>query len=691
MTTKDFLLEIGTEELPPKEIKTISFALATMMEKKLQDFSLSYKASKIFSSPRRVAILINGLVERQPDLPLSVKGPSVGVAFDQDGKPTVAAQKFAASVQAEISQLERVEEKKGEFLYYKTIKVGQNTPSLLADIVADIIPKLPAKRAMFWGAHNGPWVRPLRWLLAIFGDQIVKLEVFGIKSSNQSFGHRFFHPEAITINQPSLYEELLATKARVMVDQEKRSQVILEQISSISGYKPIMQDDLLNEITNLVEWPGIFVGAFDQRFLKIPPEMLTTTLKNHQKCFSLVDQDNNLATKFVIVTNAISKEPQNIIKGFERVINARLLDAEYFYLQDLKEPLINNLAKLKKVSFQEGLGSLYDKTLRMVELAKFIASNVDGDQYIVEQASKLAKCDLVTQAVGEFPELQGVMGYYYSLKDNSQEVANAIKEQYLPRFAKDDLPTSSAGIILAIADRVDTLVGSFILGKAPTGDKDPLGLRRAALGIIRIIQEKGLSLDLPFLLEKSSALYQHQHKNGSKAQAEILTFIYDRLQNIYLEEGKNISIFKAVLAKSPADLIDFKRRFVALDEFIALPEAGNLIETYKRIKNILEKGDNIPSPEINLSLLLEEEKMLVDIANSYQDEILVLYHKKEYCKLLNKLLLFKLPLENFFSQVMVMDENQNLRHNRLNILKMIFQLFGLIADLSFLISGSGAK
>ena len=693
-TCSNFLLELGTEELPPLEISNLVTALTSSLSNRFASLGLSYTASRTFASPRRLAVLFTGLVTRQPDQIVELRGPSMAVAFDQAGQPTMAALKFAAKCNTDLSKLQKIENNKGVFLYYRNRVTGSSTMDLLPSIIIDSIVNLSCKKAMYWGNHIGPFTRPLRWIVALLGDTIVDFELWGIKAGRETLGHRSLRSPSIVIAEAANYEQSLVTVGHVMADPAKRCQMVMDDIQKNLTDDLSIDEELLAEVINLVEWPHVTVGTFEERFLQIPQEVLTTTLKNHQRCFASLEH-GELKNRFFMISN-LDDTKKNIVRGCERVIAARFSDAAYFYKLDLQQPLHNNLEKLKGVTFQDGLGSLYDKTMRLVVSMKFIALKLNLDSEIAQRAALLAKCDLVSAMTGEFPELQGIMGYYYALQQNeSQEIALAIKEHYLPRFAKDDAAASEYGIALALVDRVDTLVGLFALNKMPTGEKDPLGLRRTALSIVRTILDRNVVLDLRELIEYSCEYYNSLCKNRQQLTEQLLTFIYDRLQHLYLERGENINVIRAILATFPVDLADFTKRLKAVNNFIQLPTASDLLELYKRVYNILRAAkilrtaslaeDWLPNGEL---LQKEAERDLTQILVKLSDEISDLYHGSNYGEILAKLLMFKEPLSYFFDKVMVMVDDQELRNHRLAMLKKIHGLFSIVADFSFLISGS---
>ncbi len=688
-TPKDFLLEIGTEELPPREIDTLASSLRQIMETKLHSLGLNYESAKVFSTPRRLAVLITKLILQQPDQIVERKGPPLAIAFDTSSKPTLAALKFAEKCQTDLANVETIEERGEKFLYYKNITPGIATYKLLPDIILESITKLHCRKPMYWGNHYGPFARPIRWLVALFGNEIIPLELWGVEASNKTQGHRAYLNNPLVITEALNYEELLEFAGHVTVDPVKRRQKITVAISELLGQTPLdLDEELLVEVVNLVEWPHVALGCFDKRFLAMPREVLMATLKNHHRCF-VVPDGNGIKNQFLIVSNTIDLL-NNISRGFEKVIAARLTDAEYFYKLDLRQPLSSNLEKLAQITFQEGLGSLYDKAQRLVMLAEFLAATLAMESDLAGRTALLAKCDLATTMVGEFPELQGTMGFHYALRQNEPAaVALAIREHYLPRFAKDQLATSKLGQIIAIADRIDTLVGLFILGKVPTGEKDPFGLRRAALGLIKTILHGEFSLNLITLIAKSCATYGTKCANPKIVEQQLLTFIYERLQNLCLENGEEISVVRAILATSPSDLLDFTKKLAALGNFFRLPSATSLLESHRRIHNILNK--NIPTQQQPWTKQLFEdsaEKNLAHCITSLKGEIIDLNHRGCYKELLEKLLLLVDPLDQFFAKVMVMTENEKIRHNRLAMLKDIYILFNTLADFSHLISSS---
>ncbi|MEI8054700.1 MAG: glycine--tRNA ligase subunit beta [bacterium] len=677
---KDFLFEIGTEELPPERISELVASLAANIEKGLKEHELTYSKIKTYSTPRRIAVLVTSLITCQPDQLFELRGPSVEIAFDKNNKPTLAAEKFAKTCGITVDQLGYIEDKKGKFLFCKVTKAGKTTADLLPEIVITSIKKLPITRPMRWGDSKIFFVRPVHWVVMLFGEEIISTEVLGVKTSNQTFGHRFHYPQAIIIPEAGQYEELLENIGFVIAESTKRRRKICEQIAAnVKTGSAIINENLLNEVTDLVEWPVVLIGSFDSHFLEMPQEVLITLMEKQQRYFPITDRAKKLLPQFVIISNIESKNQARIIAGNERVIRARLTDAEYFYRNDLRSNLISHSEKLKSVVFQAKLGSLYDKTLRLKNLAGFIAAKIKANVEHAKRAAELSKCDLMTSMVWEFPELQGIMGDYYARGREPEIVATAIQEQYLPRFSQDEIPISNIGCALALADRVDNLIGLFSINKIPSGEKDPFGLRRAATGIVRIILEKNLELDLKELLEQARLNYAIAFENN-EAITQVLHFIYERLRYMYVEQGKSANVFRAVLARMPTDLLDFEKRFAAVTEFNKLAEASDLIEIYKRVKNILAKADKEVS-KFNKELITElAERNLAEVIEKESQAITELYKNKKYFEILLVLAKAKPFLSTFFDEVMVMVEDKKLRLNRLALLKNLQCLFTLVAD-----------
>lgn len=690
--TNDFLIEIGTEELPPNSLRELSSSLAQKLQEGLRKASLDHREASVYATPRRLAVLIKDLIDRQPNQILERRGPSLQAAFDKDGKATKAALSFAKSCGVSVEQLQKIQTDKGTWVICKKTQTGEKTITLLPDLVKEAIRTLPIPRPMRWNSGDLEFVQPVHWMVLLYGNNVVNTTIFALKTGKETSGHRFLCKKEILIAEPSKYEQILAQKGSVIPDFEKRKAVIRKQIEKIASRhgKPQIDESLLNEVAGLVEWPVALLGGFAKHFLKLPPEVLILSLQKHQKCFPLFDKKNKLSPYFITICNIKSKNPKRVIRGNERVINARLNDAGFFYNTDLKQPLDSHLDQLKNIIFQAKLGSLFDKTTRVMKLAEHISKQIGADPKQTERAAKLAKTDLVTEMVKEFPELQGVMGYYYAkFFKEPEEVATALKEQYLPRFAGDALPKTKTGQALAIADRIDTLVGNFGINQIPSGDKDPYGLRRAALGVLRIIIEDQLPLDLEKLLVVAAQNYKFKIENKP-----FLDFLFERLHFWYLDKGITPQIFASVLARYPTEPVDFDKRIQAVTEFQKLPEAEFLAIAVKRVRNILrdffkkcsqQEKEKILSGVFKVALLREHtEQDLAKQIIAHEKVVMSLYERKEYTKALTVLAKLKKSIDKFFDTVMVMADDKELRNNRLTLLQKLENLFLLVADISLL-------
>lgn len=681
---KDFLFEIGTEELPPCALENLSSALASNATTRLTKAGLTFSKSESFATPRRLALLIRDLPTEQPQQTIERRGPAISAAFDQDGKPTAAALGFAKSCNISLEKAERLETDKGVFLYYKQILPGAKTIGLLPEIIAQTLNNLPIPKLMRW--HNGEFafIRPVHWVVMLFGEQVVPANIFGINAGNKTYGHRFHHPESIGLNNATNYAKILEQAGMVIADFGKRRQLIMSEITKAADPvgKVIADESLLSEVTGLIEWPTAVLCEFPKRFIELPKEAIVSPLQKHMRCFPVKKKDSeDLTPYFVAVSNIVSKNPSKVRSGYEKVINARLSDAQFFYYKDLSQPLTDYVEKLKTVIFQIKLGSVHDKVTRITNLAEKIAQEIGVDIELAKQSAYLAKADLMTDMVGEFPELQGIMGYYYAKHQNElDEVALAIKEQY-------SHPQHLTSVPLNIADRLDTLVGIFAINQPPTGDKDPFGLRRAALGILRCIISYQLPLNLETLIAAALASYNRQPGKDWNADTQILVmdFLFDRLYYEYLSQGNEPDVLKAILACKPAKPFDFDLRVAAVKEFKQLPEANALIAANKRVSNILEKGKIVTTPKFNPAYLVESlEKELNDQLTAKEIGFNKLYDQKNYAEALKCLAELKTPIDNFFDKIMVMVDDENVRNNRLALLSRIRVLFSQIADISLL-------
>ncbi|HEB55379.1 MAG TPA: glycine--tRNA ligase subunit beta [Gammaproteobacteria bacterium] len=686
MSSRDLLIEIGTEELPPKALDSLSTAFLAAVKAGLQKADLSFSEIDKFASPRRLALRVCDLAESQPDKNIERKGPALRAAYDEDGCPTKAAQGFARSCGVEVEDLQKQETDKGAWLLFRSQQKGHPSSSLVPAIINQALDTLPIPRRMRWGRLETQFVRPVHWVVLLFGDTVIEAEILGIQSQRETFGHRFHHPQAISIPTPVDYEVLLESSGKVIADFDRRRQTVRAQVEKEALHlnaQAVINDDLLDEVTAMVEWPVAIAGTFEARFLEVPAEALISTMAANQKYFHLLDSDGKLLPHFITISNIESLEPDKIREGNERVIRPRFADAEFFWNQDRKQRLDARLESLKSVVFQKQLGSLFDKTWRVIPLSAWIAEAIGADKVTAMRAAELCKCDLMTEMVGEFPSLQGIMGRYYARHDQEpDDVATALDDYYRPRFAGDTLPATTTAQALAIADRIDTLLGIFAIGKIPTGDKDPYALRRAALGVLRILIEKNLDLDLRSLLE-TAAKYFSVEINASAAIDQVLSFILDRLQAYYQDKNIKADVLDAVISIQPTCPLDIDQRIQAVSRFRELPEAESLAAANKRIGNILKKVTGTLPETIDPSALLEaEEKTLYEILAGLSNEVQTQLQENQYEQALTLLAQLRDPVDRFFDKVMVMAEDEKLRNNRIALLNQLHSLFMQVADVS---------
>lgn len=688
MLAKDFLLEIGCEELPPARLQKLSHALRDGIKAQLDEAQLRYKEIQALATPRRLAVQVSDLVDSQPPRQIERQGPSVKAAYDKSGTPTLACLGFARSCGVSADQLQIKKTSKNKWVYCRIEQTGKPTVELLPEIVNAAIKKLPIRKPMRWGNNDTLFVRPVHWVVMVYGKDLIKTIILGKATSHKTYGHRFHHIKPLSITQAKDYQQLLHTHGMVMVNYEKRREQIRKLINKAANNvgTAIIEHDLLNEVTSMVEWPTALLGQFKVKFLELPPEVLITSMKIHQRCFPIINSKNKLQPYFVLISNIESKNPKMVIQGNERVINARLADASFFYDNDLHETLNNRLKSLDGVIFQHQLGTVADKAKRISKLAGFIAKQLDEDIVLTKRAGLLAKCDLVSEMVCEFPSLQGTIGYYYALHDKEpKDVALAIKEHYRPRCAGDDLPTTPISCCVALADRLDTLVGILGTNKIPTGDKDPFALRRAALGALRILIEKKLPLDLLPLLKQARNAFEIDLPN-KKANENAFDFIMDRLRSWYLDKNLSADAFAAVFARNPSSPLDFDQRLKAVQQFQKLPEASALVAANKRVSNILRKqARSIHLKEVDSSLFESDaERNLAKLLQSKTKTVADLYKKADYQKALSELSTLKKPVDTFFDEVMVMVDDKKIRNNRLALLVSLQKLFSQVADISLL-------
>lgn len=688
-----FLVEIGTEELPPKALKTLSTHFADGIESGLRNAGLKFEKIHTFAAPRRLAVLVENLELRQPDQQIEKLGPNVASAFGADGKPTKAAEGFARSNGVDFEQLQRVQTDKGERLVFRSNQEGRFAIDLLPAIVTTSLDKLPIPKRMRWGTKRAEFVRPVHWLVMLQGKQVIEAEILGIKAGRETRGHRFHANRSYALGNALDYQLTLENEAYVIADFNERRGKIRAQVEA-AGKKlnglAVIDEDLLDEVTGLVEWPVALAGKFEERFLAVPQEALVSSMKEHQKYFHVIDASGKLLPHFITVSNIESKDPAKVIDGNERVIRPRLSDAAFFYETDLKTPLAVRREKLKSVVFQEKLGTVYDKTERIAKLAAFIAGKIHGTHDSTKtdwarRAGELSKADLLSNMVGEFAEMQGVAGTYYARHDGEpNEIAEAIREHYLPRFAGDELPTTATGVAVALADRFDTIVGIFGIGQPPTGSKDPFALRRAALGILRLIVEKGFDLDLRECLAQAQANYPQLA--GQPALVDtVLAYMIERFRAWYEDEKIPVEVFMAVTAKNLSRPLDINQRVQAVHRFAQLPEAQALAAANKRVSNILAKASVSQLPTLNSALLSEgAERELGHQIGALAERTSPLFAQRKYREGLEQLASLRGAVDSFFDEVMVMVDDEAVRNNRLALLSQLRNLFLEVADISLL-------
>lgn len=688
MTTQNFLAEIGTEELPPKALKKLATAFAENVEAELNQAGLSFDKVEWFAAPRRLAVKVLGLATSQPSKEVEKRGPAVSAAFDAEGKPTKAAEGWAKGCGITVEQAERIATDKGEWLVHRAVIEGQPTKNLLVGMISNALAKLPIPKTMRWGDKTEQFVRPIHTVTLLLGDELIEGEILGIASGTTIRGHRFLGEREFQISHADQYPALLKEKGSVVADFNERKALILakaqEKATALGGVADI-EEDLLDEVTSLVEYPNVLAAKFEERFLAVPAEALVYTMKGDQKYFPIYDKEGKLLPHFIFVSNINPEDPSKIIEGNEKVVRPRLTDAEFFFKTDLKQRLEDQLPRLETVLFQQQLGTLRDKTARIEQLAGEIAKQIGADETKAKRAGLLSKCDLMTNMVFEFTDTQGVMGMHYARHDGEdEEVAVALNEQYMPRFAGDELPKSLVASAVALADKFDTLTGIFGIGQAPKGSADPFALRRAALGALRIIVEKNLPLDLSDLVATSAKLFGDKLTNTNVVE-EVVDFMLGRFRAWYQDEGIAVDVIQAVLARRPTRPADFDARVRAVSHFRTLDSAEALAAANKRVSNILAKAEGEISSEIDRTLLVEaEEKALAEQVITLQAELAPLFEKGEYQTALDRLAGLREVVDNFFDKVMVNAEDPKLRQNRQAILNNLRNLFLQVADISLL-------
>ncbi|MGU3191962.1 glycine--tRNA ligase subunit beta [Vibrio cholerae] len=684
---KEFLIELGTEELPPKQLRTLAEAFAANFAAELATADIAHEGVTWFATPRRLALKVANLAESQPDRVVEKRGPAVNVAFDADGKPTKAAEGWARGNGITVEQAERLVTDKGEWLLFKEQVQGQQTASVVVDMAAKALANLPIAKPMRWGDKETQFIRPVKTLTILFGSELIQGEILGVASARTLRGHRFMGEAEFTIESAEQYPAILEERGKVIADYATRKAMIIEgsqQAAQELGGIADLEDALVEEVTSLVEWPVVMTAKFEEKFLKVPAEALVYTMKGDQKYFPVYDASKKLLPNFIFVSNIESKEPRHIVEGNEKVVRPRLADAEFFFNTDRKRPLVDRLPLLENAIFQQQLGTIKDKTDRITELAGYIAEQIGADVEKSKRAGLLAKCDLMTSMVFEFTDTQGVMGMHYARHDGeAEEVAVALNEQYMPRFAGDELPSRGVSAAVAMADKLDTIVGIFGIGQAPKGS-DPFALRRASLGVLRILVEYGYQLDLVDLIAKAKSLFGNRLTNANVEQ-EVIEFMLGRFPTWYQDAGFSIDIIQAVLARNPTKPADFDQRVKAVSHFRALEEAEALAAANKRVGNILAKYDGELGEEIDLALLQEDaEKALAEAVEIMAEALEPAFATGNYQEALSKLAGLRAPVDAFFDNVMVMADDEALKKNRLTLLNKLRNLFLQIADISLL-------
>lgn len=683
MSAQDFLVELGTEELPPKALATLGDAFLAGIEKGLQAAGLNYTGKQVYAAPRRLAVLIRQLDVQQPDRSINIDGPPVQAAFNAEGQPTQAALGFAKKCGVELSDIDQ----SGPKLRFSQHIPGKATASLLPTIVEDSLNDLPIPKRMHWGASREEFVRPTQWLVMLLGDQVVDCTILAQKAGRESRGHRFHHPENVLITTPANYVEDLR-KAHVLADFAERRELISKRTAELAMQQEgtaIVPPALLDEVTALVEWPVPLVCSFEERFLEVPQEALITTMQDNQKYFCLLDSEGKLLPRFITVANVESRDPKQIVQGNEKVVRPRLTDAEFFFKQDKKQPLESFNERLKNVVFQAQLGTVFEKAERVSKLAAFIAPYIGGSAANAGRAGLLSKCDLASEMVGEFPEMQGIAGYYYALNDGEPEdVALALNEQYMPRGAGAELPQTLTGAAVAIADKLDTLVGIFGIGMLPTGSKDPYALRRAALGVLRILIEKQLDLDLNVAVEFAVKQFGAKVKAAGLSE-QVLEFVFDRLRARYEDEGIDVSTYLSVRALKPGSALDFDQRVQAVQAFRKLPEAEALAAANKRVSNLLGKAEGAIADQVEPKYFDNANEFSLYSAIQQADQaVQPMAAARQYSEALARLAALRDPVDAFFEAVMVNAEDAKVRANRYALLSRLRGLFLGVADISLL-------
>ena len=688
MSQENLLIELGTEELPPKSLRKLAESFASNIEAELIKADLSFDNVRWLASPRRLAVVVTHLVSAQTDKVVEKRGPAVNVAFDDSGTATQAAQGWARSNGITVDQAERLVTDKGEWLLFKSLVKGQHVKELVPTIAASALSKLPIAKPMRWGAESTQFIRPVHTVTMLFGHTLIQGELLGVASDRVIRGHRFMGEAELTLTHADDYETLLDSAGKVIVDYERRKSIIREQVEAVAAHEngvAAIDDDLLEEVASLVEWPVTLVGSFEEKFLDVPSEALIYTMKDHQKYFPVLDKAGKLLPRFIFVSNIVSRDPKQVVSGNEKVVRPRLADAEFFFETDKKKTLESRLESLSTVLFQKQLGTLKEKSERIANTAELIALKINASADHAKRAGLLSKTDLMTEMVLECPDVQGVMGMYYARFDGeAEEVAIALNEQYLPRFAGDKLPESLVACAVSLADKLDSLVGIFGIGQAPKGDKDPFALRRAAIGLLRIITDKNLDLDIVDLVKIAKVSYADKLTNENVV-TDVVDFLFARFRATYQANGYSVELIQSVLDRRPTKPVDFEKRIQAVAKFQTLPEAAPIAAANKRISNILAKAKEEINTDVN-SQLLEEgaETALADTLAALESKLSPLFASGDYEAALFELASLQAPVDAFFDDVMVMADDESVKQNRLALLNRLRNLFLEVADVSVL-------
>ncbi|AJC48991.1 glycine--tRNA ligase subunit beta [Allofrancisella guangzhouensis] len=687
---KNFLFELGTEELPPKALKSLAQSLLVSVENQLNDAEVGFGHTKWIASPRRLAFIINDLAESQNDVIVEKQGPLVSIAY-KGNQPTQVGLGFAKSCGVEFDQLQKVSTTKGEKLFYKNTEKGQKTITLIQEIITKALKQLPIPKMMRWGDSDIEFVRPVHWVLALYGDDIVDIEILSHKAANITYGHRFHNPSAITITSIASYVDALED-AMVIVEWDQRKQMIIEQAQNLAkqhGYKVVLDSDLVDEVCAIVEYPNAMLCGFNKDFLRVPQEALISSMQEHQKCFALLDNQNKLVANFITISNIKSTKPELVTAGNQKVMNARLADAAFFYDVDLKRPLDVLLPRLEGVTFHNKLGNMYQKAQRIAKISQGLAKLNGIDTQAAYRAGLLAKADLISDMVFEFTDLQGIIGKYYAKAHGELEiVADAIEQQYWPKYSGAELPQTALASCVALAEKLDTLVGIFGINQKPTGNKDPFALRRSAIGILRILRDTDLDMPLGKVIDLALASYKDVNDLylNPTTKEEVMSFCLDRLKNLYKEEGVSVDVFEAINITKYQSIKDFDARVKAVIRFRDSQQSQNLIASNKRVANILIKNtqDDFLNYNINLTKAINNnyELELANQITKLANKIPELVSKREYSEALDLLATLGVAINEFFDNVMVMDENLEIRANRIALLSKLHLLFTSVADIS---------